>query len=872
MKFRRIIVLAALTLILTVTFAVTGSAAVVEFDFEDGETGEWQPRGEVELEAVEGVAYEGDYSLLTTGRSEDWNGPSVQIGDYVEDDEEYTFSARVKLVDGQPDSEVIMTAERDDGSDTGWDRIAGPEAISEGEWIELSGEYTIPPEQEYITIYIESPDTELEYYVDNVTITGEETETAGLQEGIPGVADVYEGTFPIGVAVEPDQLEDETGKLVQKHFNSITAENVMKPETMQPEEGEFNFEPANELLNFARENEMQVHGHTLVWHSQTPDWFFEDENGDLVSKEVLFDRMKTHIETVMGEYRGEIDSWDVVNEVVDPGADETGGLRNSKWYQIAGEEYIAKAFEYAHEVDPDAELYINDYSTFNNDKNQLLYELVKRLKEDGVPVDGIGMQMHVDIESPSISRLKSAIENFASLGVDIQITELDMDMYTNDTDEYDSPPEELLIKQGYRYAELFDLFEKFSDTITKVTVWGFSDPDSWKNYHPVDRNNWPLLFDGQLQAKPAYWGVVNPDELPIYINRKEVQQETPVVDAKKENMWGIAGQQLNLKQNDEIETDVLVSWDRDMLYLFLEVYDMTENEEDSVEIFLDENNDKSNDIQDDDSHFVISRHAEEDKKCEVATDQEDEGWYTMEVGIPWETIQPEVGDSVGFDLKINDADSGTSIVWNDLDESQLETTANYGILELAETSEFVETVNGTPEIDAEEDAIWTETNEITTENLVSGSDGATATVRTLWDKEALYLYAEVEDDVLDTSGSADYEQDSIEIFVDENNDQASEYESDDSQYRVNYENHQSFSPNVEREGLVTATRETDNGYVVEAKMPWVDGEPEPGKIIGFDVQVNDAEDGQRESVVTWNDTSGNAYQNPSKFGNLKLVE
>lgn len=338
-----------------------------------------------------------------------------------------------------------------------------------------------------------------------------------IQPDIPSLKDVFAGDFKLGTAIPVSAITSQDGpdaQLLIKHFNSITAENELKWDATEPREGQFDFTRADPIVKFAVNNGIGLRGHTLVWHSQTPDWVFHDEAGNLVSKEVLFARMKQHIQTVAGRYKGQIYAWDVVNEVLEPGDHAPGGLRNSLWYQIAGEEYIEKAFIYAREVDPNAKLFINDYNTNMPDKRQDLYDLIKRLKDKGIPVDGVGHQTHIGIEYPSVQELDDMVTAFRDLAIEQQITEMDMSIYTNDVDAYDTFPLDLQIKQAKRYQAIFDVFRKHKDQVNSVTIWGKDDGNTWLRSFPVNRNNWPLLFDERLQAKYAYWALVDPDRVP----------------------------------------------------------------------------------------------------------------------------------------------------------------------------------------------------------------------------------------------------------------------------------------------------------------------------------------------------------------------
>jgi endo-1,4-beta-xylanase len=373
--------------------------------------------------------------------------------------------------------------------------------VSGAQMVRINGEKTNQAAGQTTDIEMENPDPT----------------ALAIQPDIPSLKDVFAGEFKLGSAIPVNAITSQDGpdaQLLIKHFNSITAENELKWDATEPQEGQFDFTRADPIVAFAVNNGIGLRGHTLVWHSQTPDWVFHDGEGNLVSKEVLFARMKQHIQTVAGRYKGQIYAWDVVNEVLEPGDHAPGGLRNSLWYQIAGEEYIEKAFIYAREVDPNAKLFINDYNTNMPDKRQDLYDLIKRLKDKGIPVDGVGHQTHIGIEYPSVQELDDMVTAFRDLNIEQQITEMDMSIYTNDIDAYDTFPLDLQIKQAKRYQAIFDVFRKHKDQVNSVTVWGKDDGNTWLRNFPVNRNNWPLLFDERLQAKYAYWALVDPDRVP----------------------------------------------------------------------------------------------------------------------------------------------------------------------------------------------------------------------------------------------------------------------------------------------------------------------------------------------------------------------
>ena len=329
-----------------------------------------------------------------------------------------------------------------------------------------------------------------------------------------GLKDYYSEYFPIGVAVAPNSFEGESKDLILNHFNSMTPENVMKMGVIHPEQDRYNWEPADKIADFARENDMKLRGHALVWHQQTGPWIFEAEDGGKVSKEELLKRMKNHIDSVVKRYKGTIYAWDVVNEAI--ADDSTQFLRKSDWYNIAGEDFIIKAFEYAHEADPEAKLYYNDYNAIIPEKRDRIYKLLKMLVARDVPIDGVGIQGHWSIFSPSEAELRKALDMYSSLGLDVQITELDVSLYPWEKEQRELRPgesdeftPELEQKQIEKYDMFFEVFRDYKEVLTGVTFWNISDRDTWLDRYPVEgRKNYPLLFDENFQPKKAYWEVV----------------------------------------------------------------------------------------------------------------------------------------------------------------------------------------------------------------------------------------------------------------------------------------------------------------------------------------------------------------------------
>ncbi|RDC56943.1 1,4-beta-xylanase [Pedobacter chinensis] len=330
-----------------------------------------------------------------------------------------------------------------------------------------------------------------------------------------GLKDFYQSYFSMGVAVGVKNLVGDEAELIKKQFNSLTAENAMKMGPLQPREGFFYWKDADSIVNFAVKNGIRIRGHNLCWHEQTPNWLFKGKDGKEVTKDVLLQRLKDHITTVVSRYKGKIYAWDVVNEAIDD--DPAKFMRDSKWYQICGEDFIVKAFEYAHAADPNAKLYYNDYNTERPEKRERIYKLLKSLKDKGVPVDGVGLQAHWSLQEPTEIELSTAIERYSSLGLKIQFTEVDMSIYPWEKNKRDRKPgesdeftAELQQKQAEQYAMVFKLFREYKDVITNVTFWNISDRHSWLDEYPVmGRKNYPLLFDTHLQPKKAYWEVIN---------------------------------------------------------------------------------------------------------------------------------------------------------------------------------------------------------------------------------------------------------------------------------------------------------------------------------------------------------------------------
>lgn len=325
----------------------------------------------------------------------------------------------------------------------------------------------------------------------------------------------------IGAAVnqwQSDGQVPEATKVLKEHFNCAVAENCMKSETLAPAEGMFDFRVADKFVKYCEQNNLKIIGHCLVWHSQAPDWWFTaGYNASPASKELLRERMVKHIKTVVGHFKGQVHGWDVVNEAIE----DDGSFRKSPFFNLMGEEFIEIAFRAAHEADPDAELYYNDYSMAGQAKREAVCRLVKKLKAKGLRIDGVGMQSHNGLDYPNLAEYEKSIDAFAACGVKVMITELDVNVLPNPQQfggadvaqnfEYQQKlnpytnglPAEKQRELAARWLSLFKIYYKHRSQISRINLWGISDGGSWLNGWPIaGRTNYPLLFDRQYQPKP----------------------------------------------------------------------------------------------------------------------------------------------------------------------------------------------------------------------------------------------------------------------------------------------------------------------------------------------------------------------------------
>ena len=353
-------------------------------------------------------------------------------------------------------------------------------------------------------------------------------ESFGNEVKIKGLKDYYADNFLIGAALFPELFDDPlSANLITRHFNSMTPENDFKWALVHPAPGEYKFDRADKIVEFTGANDIKLIGHTLVWHSQLGEGVFTKEGAagpeEMVDKEELFKRIKDHIDTVAGRYKGKVLGWDVVNEALN----EDGTMRESAFYRIAGNTYIEKAFEYAEQADPVAELYYNDYNLVKPEKRRGAISLIKNLQEKGLKVDAVGIQAHWDMTFPSLEEIEKSIIEFSQLGIKVMFTELDVSVLpspwgsptadigirhnnSENMNPYpDGMPDEMDEALANRYRNIFSVFNKYKDKVSRVTFWGLHDGISWKNNFPIrGRTDYPLIFDRNMKPKKAYWEII----------------------------------------------------------------------------------------------------------------------------------------------------------------------------------------------------------------------------------------------------------------------------------------------------------------------------------------------------------------------------
>ncbi|WP_416150033.1 endo-1,4-beta-xylanase [Salipaludibacillus sp. HK11] len=703
-------------------------AQVMEtIDFENGELNGFTGRnGDEELTVVDGENHTegGNHSLLIENRADTWHGPTLDVVDYVDQGTEYEVSVWVKM-DEPSSAELSLSTQIGDGDGASYNNIANATAtVTDEDWVELSGTYRYSSMGGgNLSVYVESDDETASFYIDDFSFVNTESAAIEIQHDLDPIKDVYADDFLIGNAITMNELEGVRLELLQKHFNLVTAENAMKPEYLYDDEGNLNFDSQNEFVQTSIDAGFKVHGHAITWHSQSNyDILFPEG----ISREDAIDSLETYIEAAITNYAqfgDDIVSWDILNEaiVVRGGSyeDWTEHLRDTRALEVIGEDYIQIIFEKAKEVRDDLGLdftmFYNDYNDHLQDKAQIMYYMVKDINEtyqsenntDELLIEGVGMQSHYN-NNLNPANVEQSMDRFISLGVDIGVTELDVMA----GDDYVLTEEEEM-RQAYIYASVFEIYKERSEHISRVTFWGLDDGQSWRS----DQN--PLIFDNRLQAKEAYYAVVDPsgflenyeeEDVPARQSQAVYTDQAPTIDGEIDPVWDDAVVMTGNRAQQAWQTAVANTrslWDDEFLYLLFEVspseLDNTNEdpwEQDSVEVFLDQQNTKQTSYATNegfgqyrvnfDNVFTTGAGGPYDD-VESATTVNGTN-YIVEMKIPLYAIEPVDGHVLGFDFQVNDAEDGArrgAMAWSDLSGQGFSDPSVFGELILVSEQEEI---------------------------------------------------------------------------------------------------------------------------------------------------------------------------------------
>ena len=830
-----------------VTAAAPGTNLGLDATF-DATLAPWTVNGDGAAQAAISTVdpHTGAGSALVTGRTNTWNGLSTDVSTALTSGTAYHLDAWVKMAAGAHAADVRVSLAATLAGKTSYSTITTATAVDASTWRELSATFEMPP-ADTATLYFETAAGTDPFQIDDVTV--HDNAPLPIQTDIPSMKDTV--PWPLGVAIDKRETTGLPAELMLKHYSQITPENAGKPIETQPTEGNFTFAELDSLLDFARANKLRFYYHTLVWYAVNPDWLFKHADGTPLTdspadQAIARDRMKTQIDTVAGHIRtkyGEFGSAgnpvvavDVVNEAIDE--NENDGLRRGSWYTILGPSYLDDAFSYASQAfnggakNGPVKLMLNDYNTEQPAKRNAMYTVVKQMLARGVPLNGIGHQMHVQLGT-SIPQMSAAIDKFEGLGLVQAVTELDVSIQGTVTRAN-------LVDQGYYYRDVFTMLRTHRDLFS-VTFWG---PYDSRSYNAAGA---PLPFDGQLQAKPAYYGIADPAQLPARIRSASAARADIPLDAQATSSpeWNL----LPLTPIGGSDSGFSLRWAPDHLTAYVDVRDATDDRAaDKVTFFTGA------------APVVVPRTG-----AAGAVVTEVPGGYRVVAQLPEQGLAQ--AGTVPFDVRITDA-AGTTVSWNDEKNTQ-ETDQALGVITLKRpVTSVAAPLAPAPAIDGAIDPEWADAPQVSTDQQVSGTGGASAKVKVLFSDDAVNLLYQVTDPTLDASAGNAYEQDSVEAFVSPTNAKTQVFGPQDGQFRVNFENKQSFGGNVPVIGnrLTSAARIVPGGYLVEMRISLGGKKLGPGSTIGLELQVNDATAGTRTAVRTWADPSGLSYQDTSNWG------
>ena len=859
------------------------------------------------------------------------------ITENVSEGEEYEFSFWAKLSDDYnkelKDSQKTVQFqpyyENGDGKQeydtTGLISGTSAQILEAGKWTKFEGTYKIPSGAKKVVIRIleqgnwQEPGSCImgKYYVANVSMKKITKPKPEIEENIPdwkaSVTESLGNGSIAGTAIMSSEISDDTlMALVKKHFNAVTFGNELKPDALfnyqigqsvdsttitfqgkelkvpvvNDKQENLDFSRADAMLdkilewNNANPNDkIRVRGHVLVWHSQTPEWFFHEDYDvakPYADKETMNRRLEWFIFSVFdhyfgkaanGKYDGLFYGWDVVNEAVngntyrddkvisdasDTSTSDTRHGSNSMWWRVyKSNEFIINAFKYANKYAPkNVELYYNDFGETDNTKCEGIVKLINDVKSaDGTRLDAFGMQAHYNVDGFSAAQFKSVAKKYAQAAGKVQLTELDFKA-SSTYDGTAATKESEYTKMAYCHKNLYEAIKalkKEGTNVSGLTVWGVIEPNSWLHFQSdlgggaSGSAQCPLLFDGNYKAKPAYWAYVDATKLQPAI------QKVTITEAKDGN---IAGETYTIDQG-EVQAEFIPVWDADGLTVQVKVKDTTVNDADAVTVYVDPKNSAS-DITPD--KVTVARTA----AAAIA------GGYQATVKVSMKNLK--VAQQISLDVVVNN--DGKTGSFNDLTGKQESSSKYYAVATMKPGIEKIP--YGTISVDADADAAWG--NAVNIPLTINKGSEASANAKVLWDDDNLYVYATIKDAALDKTGAQTHEQDSLEVFIDEDNGKTASYGEDDKQYRINYENEQSFNgKKCLAENVKSATKTIDGGYVVEAAFKWTDIKPANGTKIGLEFQINDAKDGKRIGTLSWYDETGMGWSGSNVYGTVELT-
>lgn len=795
--------------------------------------------------------------------------------------------------------------------------------LTAGEWTKFSGTFNVPKTADQIVIRIIEQGTNYgqgdcvkgAYCVTGVSMKKITRPKPEIEKDIPdwktSVTESLGNDSIAGTAIMLSEISDDTlMELVEKHFNAVTFGNELKPDALFNYQIDGNSVPtktitfegeelqvpvvndAGDSLDFSRADAMadkilewnnahpdqkiRIRGHVLVWHSQTQEWFFH-ENYDItkpyVNKETMNRRLEWFISSVFDHYFGEAANgkydglfygWDVVNEAVIGNTYRTDkvsaaeslseirhGNNSSWWHVYESNEFIINAFKYANKYAPaNVELYYNDFGETDNTKCEGIVKLINDVKSaEGTRLDAFGMQAHYNVDGFSAAQFKSVAKKYAQAAGKVQLTELDFKA-SSTYDGTAATKESEYTKMAYCHKNLYEAIKALKEegtNVSGITVWGVIEPNSWLHSQSnlgggaSGSAQCPLLFDGNYKAKPAYWAYVDATKLQPAI------QKVTITEAKDGN---IAGETYTIDQG-AVQAEFIPVWDADGLTVQVKVKDTTVNDADAVTVYVDPDNSASD----------ITPHKVTVARTAAAAIA---GGYQATVKVSMKGLK--VAQQISLDVVVNnDGETGS---FNDLTEKQESSSKYYAVATMKPCIEKIP--YGTISVDADADAAWG--NAVNIPLTINKGSEASANAKVLWDDDNLYVYATVKDAVLDKTGAQTHEQDSLEVFIDEDNGKTASYGEDDKQYRINYTNEQSFNgKKCLAENVKSATKTIDGGYVVEAAFKWTDIKPANGTKIGLEFQINDAKDGKRIGTLSWYDETGMGWSGSNVYGTVELT-